>query len=362
MRAILEIQVDLFEIHVVAEVAFWERHPELQPVCATIAEATGWNLEFLSKKIPGLSPRQWQNLQRHMSYLRLTNERDRLTPFGKRCAESGEAPAWELGAFSFLVARHPALGTRHLGSRRLGSDGFDRAFDNMRDVPDWLQPDLAAIHESAFDPNQRYSIGDFPAPARAIPQCRMRDLAPATLTLDFDPENGENHWTLKGDVNGETLGPLRGQIPPGQLAGAIGGWDPRWDPALGRALVSFDGKIRPDGTDAFTRTYAYKGVELGTLGRFDKVEVEGVPIGPRTDADAQEWTGALTLARVQANGCYVTPKEWSDAWAASALGTPLQGRCGPAPEPSSLREAGKRPIAPRVRWLLSAASDIGMEV
>ena len=362
MRLRLDSKVELHEVGAFAELAVWERRPELQRVCEAV-RAGGSDEATLKATIPGLTTTGYKNLRRHLEYLQLINANGRLTSFGKHCADSGEAPAWEQGAYYFLVSVHAVFGALVLAFKRPEADGQDRDFDSLRELPDWLRPNSEKVYESLLDSGLRFSITGFPTHGASAAQCRMRSLDPAELAWEIDPETGKNLWSLTGTVGEgrQRFSPLQGSVDSARLSGLIGRWDRRWDQRQGRLILPFDGHVPAGGHEQFLRAQKYPSVAVAEYGTYVDVTVEGVPVGPATDADARAWASAIVVARAEAEGVFATTDKWRSAWDTATAGTPLAGRAGAAPDPRTLDAIGGRKIGSRTRWLIGTTSDIGME-
>lgn len=361
MKATLRSPVELTEVSVLAEVAIWEPRPELQRLVREGEKQGQVGQEVVDAALPGLSPSAARNLLRTLEYLRLTDGKGAITPFGKRCAATGEAPAWELGVFTFLVARHPSFQVWPIGIRREQSDRQDRDFANLDQVPTWFTPNPNRLWISAFDDKTKFTISAFPAPAGQSPAVRMRELAPVTLVWSADLSSGKNQLHVEGTV--ENSGPFRTtdqKIAETEVAAFYSQWESRWNSADGRLLMAFDGKISAGGADDFVRTLKYKRVKTEKRGLFDSVSVDGVPVGPESGEQARVWASAMASARLTADDAYRTSTAWRSAWDQMVLGTPLEGQAGPAPQPLDFVKQSP-PMPPRTRWLLAAPTDLSME-
>ena len=145
------------------------------------------------------------------------------------------------------------------------------------------------------------------------------------------------------------------------IAGFLNLWEQRWDPRRSFAAIAFDHKVGADGSEDFLRTWQYSDVNVTSDLHFDSILVEGIPVGPASDADARTWATAMAVGRTAADDGYVTPNAWNRRWQEAAQVAPLRGRAGQAPDPTTVRQIGERPLAPRTCWLLAAAADIGTE-
>jgi hypothetical protein len=364
MKALLHSEAELWQITAFAEVAIWERRPELQLLCASVPERGTLGPGEIDTVLPGLSEAARKNIVRHLSYLRLLDERGALTALGRRCAATGEAPAWELGVYHFLVSAHPLLRCHVIDLRRAPADGKDWDFKGLESVPDWFGSDPARVWTSAFDGALKFTLNALPAPRGSDPRCRAEELQPARLVWSVDLESGQNAWHIEGELAGErgqvTFRSQPESVPPQKLVGLFAAWDSRWNQKSGRVAMAYDGGAA-GGRDTFVRTFRYPKVKAGEFGTFSDVVVEGVPVGPSGAAEARQWALSLGIARVAAADAYCSRNAWTKEWAEVVHGTPLEPDAGKAPAPDEVTGPGGKPLPPRTRWLLNAPSDLAME-
>lgn len=362
MKATLEGPVELWRFEVFADIAVWEPRPDLQALCMAAQDSGALNDVTIDAVVPGLSSRAQQNLLRYVRYLQLIDRTGALTDVGRRCASKGDAPSWEQGAYSLLVAAHPLFGSQVLAFKRTPTDGYDRDFNNLVPIPNWLKADRQRVFTSVFDETSQFSIGAFSSAARQDPVCRSWELPPGRLRWEIDLVTGENKWIVVGAVptakNTQHFSCPPGSAPPSELLGLFNAWEPRWDPRLGRVLIPYDGQVEAGGHESFLRTRKYPRVHVGRFGSFDDVEVQDVPVGPATDNDARTWATAIVIARREAADSYVAPAQWRMEWAEVIEGTPLAGRAGAAPDVARLESVDGKPVSLRTRWLLTAGADM----
>jgi hypothetical protein len=174
---------------VFAELAVWEPRPELQRLCvAALDRGRLDGQRSWRRRLPGLSERAYANLMRSLAYLQLVDGQGRLTAFGRRCAETGEAPA--RGSRASTTSWSPSTpwcGGVILAFDRADSDGQDRDFSNLAGVPAWLPPSREHVHTSVFD-RSRFSLAAFPSPRNEAPKCRGPCPARRLADLDSRPD------------------------------------------------------------------------------------------------------------------------------------------------------------------------------
>lgn len=365
MKTRLRAPAELLAISVFAEVALWEKRLELQRLFRS-GEAHGKvDVAIVAAALPGLSNSACRNVLRTIEHMRLIDGNGSITALGTQCGKTGEAPAWELGVFTFLVAKHACFGAWPIAFRRERPDGQDRNFGSLEEVPDWFSPTPQRTWTSAFADKLRFTLSSFPTKAGQSAYCRKDSMEPAELVWHIDLITGKNLLHIEGSVMGydgkpQSFRSMDLTVSEDEVRGYFGTWEPRWNKAASRVLLRYDKAADKDGRDDFLRTLVYRNVATGQRGSFDAVKVEEIPVGPSGAAEATEWALALTLARIKAADAYVAPKSWNKSWDAMVVGTPLQPSAGAAPDVSALLD--RQPTLPsRLRWLLAAGTDLAME-
>ena len=367
MKARLETDVEIREVAVFAELAVWEKRPDLRILCATARDQGALDEKAIDTVLPGLSARARKNLCRYLSYLRLVGRDGALTGLGRHCASSGEAPAWEQGVYRLLVAFHPLFDSYVLDFIRAPGDGFDRDFDRREPLPSGLRPKPDRVFASVFDRSRQFSVAGFPAEKGQNPVCRIGETITGKLRWDIDLADGGNEWTIEGRVSegwrkgGGKFRSVSESVESEELTDLFADWEPRWNKKVRRVAMKYDGKVTGDGRGPFLRSWPYGQKEVGDFGSFDKVVVRDIPVGPATKDDARVWATAILVARSEAGDGYMTPDDWRSEWAAAIEDTPLAKWAGDAPDPAGLSEVNGQPLAARTRWLLAAGADLAME-
>lgn len=366
MKAILRGEVPLLDLSVLAEVAVWERRPEFQRLLAS-ASPSGVLTESLAESaLPGLTPSAYRNLLTTLTHLKLIGPTGALTAFGQVCVSTGESPAWELGAYTFLVARHACSGVQVLGFRREKADGLDQRYSDLGQVPSWFQPSADCIWTSAFGDGGRFAIAKILGHNNLPPQCRIRSGSTAELEWSLDLDSGANSFVIRGTVGGEpgsagkAFETAPAKVPEDEVLGYFAKWEPRWDGRRQKVLIRYDNTGSESGFDDFTREFVYKNVQAGPRGEFHDVEVKSVPVAPVNAAEANRWAQSLCLARVASKDQFVSPAQWTEHWDTVVNGSPLQVSCGTAPSVDYLVNP-RDMFNMRLRWLLAAGADLSME-
>ncbi|NKC14210.1 MAG: hypothetical protein GKR94_19125 [Gammaproteobacteria bacterium] len=362
MKASLETEVEIREIAVFAELAVWEKRPDLQVLCVSARDQGTLYEDAIDSVLPGLSLRARKNLLRHLHYIQLVEQNGALTALGRRCASSGEAPAWEQGVYRLLVASHPLFESYVLDFKRTPGDWSDRDFDNREPLPSRFSPERDRIFTSIFQA-KRFNIAKFPAAGGQNPVCRIGEMTTGKLQWDIDLASGNNQWTIKGRVSGDW--DQRGEfqsspesVQPNKLVDIFADWEPQWDEQEGRLAMAYDGKLGQGGRESFLRSRRYNNKQVRDCGPFDKVEVRDIPVGPATKDDARTWATAMLVAQAGAENRYRAPDAYQSQWSNIIEDTPLAGWAGDAPDPVALSEVNGQPLAARTRWLLAAGTDL----
>ncbi len=367
MKAKLETDIEICDVAVFAELAVWEKRPDLRILCATARDQGTLDEDAIDTVLPGLSPRARQNLCRHLRYLRLVGRDGTLTRLGRHCASSGEAPAWEQGVYRLLVASHPLCDDHVLDFIRVSGDGTDRDFDRREPLPLWRLPKHDRLFTSVFERSIRFCVVGFPAERGQHPVCRIEETITGKLRWDIDLASGRNEWTIEGRVSerwkrGGKFRSAPESVESDELIELFSDWEPRWNQKARRVAMKYDGKVTGDNRGPFLRSWAYGQKEVRDFGSFDDVVVRDIPVGPATKGDARRWAVAILVARSEAGDGYMTPHSWRSGWAAAIEDTPLAQWAGDAPNPTGIFEVNGRPIATRTKWLLAAGTDLSMEV
>ena len=362
MKTTLQADVEVWEISVLAEVAVWESRPELGRLCRSGTAAGRLDDKAVDAALPGLSDAARRNVLRSLEHLRLIEANGTLTAFGRRCADSGAAPAWELGCFTFLVALHPCFGTLPIAFKREKSEGLDQDFNSLEEIPAWFKPGVQELWPSALGDKKSFTIADFPAPPGQARASRCAEKPAARLVWDLDLVSGQNQLHIEGALDDASATPYRTSdraVPTAEVTGLFATWDPRWNAAAGKLLLPYDGAANKDGRDNFVRTMPYAKVKAGGRGTFESARVEGVPVAPPDAPAARKWAVMLALARANAAAAYVSPASWAAEWGRIVLGTPLQS-AGACPELVQLLDE-QTTLPSRLRWLLATGADLAMD-
>ena len=364
MKASLKTEVEIRDIAVFAELAVWEKRPDLQCLCAMAQDQGVLNEDAVDTLLPGLSPRARKNLLRHLGYIQLVDRNGALTALGRRCASSGEAPAREQGVYRLLVAFHPLFDSHVLDFRRAPGDWRDRDFNNLDSLPSQFSPKSDRVFTSIFQ-SKRFNISRFPATRGQNPVCRIEDMTTGKLRWDIDLASGDNEWTIEGQVSGywDRRSKFRSapeSANPDELVDIFADWEPQWDVRMGRLAMAYDGEIGQVGRESFLRTRRYKNKQVRKFGSFDEVVVRDVPVGPTTKGDARTWATAILVAQAEAEDKYIVPDTYQSDWSNIIEGTPLSEWAGDAPDPVALSKVNGRPLAARTRWLLATGTDLEM--
>ena len=364
MKASLKAEVEIRDIAVFAELAVWEKRPDLQVLCVAARNQGALDEDAVDTVLPGLSRRARENLLRHLRYIQLVDRNGVLTVLGLRCVSSGEAPAWEQGVYRLLVASHPLFDSYVLDFRRTPGDRRDHDFNNREPLPSWFSPKRDRVFTSIFQ-SKRFNIAKFPAKQGQNPVCRIEEMTTGKLQWDIDLVSGNNKWMIEGQVSRDwdRRGKFQSSPESVELNGLVGifaDWEPQWDEQMGRLAIAYDGKIGQGGRESFLRSRNYKHKQIRNFGSFDKIAVQDVPVGPATKDDARTWATAILVAQAEAEDIYMKPDIYQSKWSNIIEGTPLAEWAGNAPDLVALSEVNGQSLAARTRWLLAAGTDLEM--
>lgn len=362
MKTTLKAEVEMWKVHAFAELAVWESRPDLARLCSAASTNGELALAVVDRVLPGLSETARKNILQSLRRQRLLDDRHQLTKLGRACAATGNAPAWELGVYKFLVGIHPVVGSHVLGFARAEIDNRDKDFDSLEPLPPWFAPDPERMWQSVVGESERFSVCALQPLRGKEAFCRVEEMESGRLVWDIDLDSGRNTWRIEGSLgDGKAFRSTPASHPEAGLTQLMERWEPRWSRASRRVLIPYDGGARDGGQDDFVRTYTYPNVQVPGVAVFEKVVVEAVPVGPITDAAARDWAAALATARVAAADAHVHAAEWAGIWQQVVRGTPLEAGAGPAPSQTSLLETAKSRLGLRTRWLLCAAFDLATE-
>lgn len=368
MKIELEVEIPVERFAVPAELAFLERRPELGILCRA-ARAAGGRIteERIAELLPGLRQGGVRNILAGCRHLGLCDDAHTLTSFGLEAAESDEVPVPEQGVYDLWVAVHPLLGRRILHAERRGPQRGD-PFLPEDTLP--IVPEREQLFTSVIEPKLRLVLREFPHDHAQLRCKRWPAPTPLTLHWTWDMDASQDRWTLRGHLD---AGTARSRVEDevdhraesagidvwtlfAELAGnclAAGTWDRQQ-----RRLAVSDAGLTADEQDSFCKRWDLAGAELARYGRFQRVRLDAVPIGPATAADAARWARARFDRQLdggtQALG-YQTRVNVVGQWAGLVLDTPLAAFAPPVPAHEELLRAAARPA---LFWSLAAPVDL----
>lgn len=368
MRTLLYADVDLAWVTACAEVGVYEKRPDMQWLCAA---ATGGVLDVagIAAALPGLSDTASKNLLRTCKYLALCDDSGRLSADGHDCVKTGVAGIPEQGLYAFLLARHPAIGTRVLHWTPIESDdrtgSVAQVGDDLRDVlgRSWTGLPFAADVRirKVFAARQAPPLGRFD---------KVRGDCALVWEIDFSAGTCERRLEATVDAGEITAAKGKGFVMPLAPLGApvvaalMSHWDPRWHSTSGRLGMVYDGAADArEGRDDFLRQIDYGQVEIPGESHFRDVSVDDVPVGPTDAAGAQDWAAQLLVAQILASDTYLTLDDARGLHDDLVAGSPLE-RFSPRPPPSDYLlgalAALADPIAAAAFWRFAAPLDVPM--
>lgn len=348
---------------VLAELAWFERRPELGALCRAALDA-GRRIspEVVQTALPGLSNAGARNVVVWCATLALCDANGGLTALGERVAQSDEAPVPEQGVFDLWTISHPLLGPRALHVDRLTA-ARDGRFESI--APMASPPATSTVFASCVDPRHRFvvrawlpegaSAKGHPLPTTA--RCRVR------WAMDFD--SGRERFTLDGAIDGDGVSrPIRheGEESGVDLEAVLDSWARgpmaamgRWDAAKRRLAVSFTG-LSSTVQEEFQMNVTLPEVEVTGRGRWRNVTLEQVPVGPATPSDAARWATARLDRRLREGRRYRTRGDVRALFGSLVQATPLEAHAPELPAHDAL--LADYATTPEVFWGLAAPTDL----
>ena len=176
------------------------------------------------------------------------------------------------------------------------------SYSNLTELPSWLKPILERVYVSAIDPRAAFSVAKFPSSRGTNARGRVEKLEAARVTWEIDLTTGLNTWRVEGTVENpnRSFRSSPRSVVPSNLANIYSQWEQRWTRPLGSSLWSLTAASKPAVGEEFRRRFNYRSVQLPLFGSFSDVVVDGVPVGPASNADAREWATAIAVGRIEA--------------------------------------------------------------
>lgn len=368
MRCDLTTEIPVSRFAVFAEMAWMERRPELGLLCRAAREqGNRITTAAVQSTLPGLSDAGARNVIAWCRTLGLCDERGGLSALGEGVADSDEAPVPEQGVYDLWLAEHPILGRRVLSVERLASN-LDQRFESVEALE--VEPDRDKVFCSVVNGRDRYMVRDLLSnngqpgglSRKTEATCRLR------WTLDFD--QGRDQWQLDGTIeapqgkgksvlqaiqhkpesDGLDLWKLASTWATGPLA-SFG----QWQPEKRRLAVPFGGLTEGE-LDTFRKTLALRRVEIPGKGGYENVNLEGVPVGPASQQDAQRWAMARFDRLLAKRRGYRSRAEVREQFAQLTERTPLEAFSPELPAHNDLLTQASKD--PERYWSLAAPVDL----
>lgn len=322
MELTLSRKLDVLCFEVFAEVAKAEKRQEIQAVLL-LAQENGGRITpelICTKLLGGRPPVVGRTILQRCKLLHLVEGDDNesfLTAEGRESASRGMVFVPEKGKYRLWVTDDPlfipaALDLEPLKEQPLTRDNVyesERAHGRRGGGPP--QPGVGQAQDMRAQAERLKGQVFTPLKPDAQPYL-LNFIGPEWVYIE-SPEVARPSritWTVRdsslgrvqvdGAFTSDTLSPP--SIPFDQIwLGLLGSnqkdWDTRDDGTYLRCSFEGDGLTDADKL-SFQRTLVFDHPEIPELGRFDALEVESVPIAPRTENDAQEWGGWLLEKRV----------------------------------------------------------------
>lgn len=367
MKVHLSSDIPVSRVTIFAEMAWFERRPELGVLCRAAREnGNRITVSTVQAALPGLADAGANNVIKWAETLGLCDRSGGLTKLGTEVAEHDEAPVPEQGVYGLWLVEHPLIGRRVLAAERVAANR-DQRFESIKQVS--VAVERGKPFRSVVDPKARFAIRDLPSnhhqggavPGSTNAKCRLR------WTLDFSA--ARDQWQLDGTIevpqgNGRhTMGPLKHEPEPDGLdlwqtlefiatdLRQFGEWDRKK-----RFLAVAASSLQRDEAHTFRRSFTVLRLELPNKGVYENAKFEDVPLGPRTAFDAQQWAMALFERDFATRPGYRSRAEVRTRFADLVEDTPLEDFGVTLPSHDELlKQAGDD----RARfWALAASVDL----
>lgn len=360
MRCELTVDLPVHRLLVFAELAWFEKRPELGHLCRGASKG---RLEpaTIEQALRGVSPAGVKNLLSYCHYLGLCGADGSLTDLGREVAQTDQAPVPEQGVFCFWAAAHPLLG----GVRILH---VERIAPEQKSTPSESEPlplslPIRRSFTSVIDPAQRFVLNKLPSNSGELRCVRESDAA-CRLSWHIDFAAGSNRWQLTGTFPLDIGKPLqhRPESAVLDLQALQDDWGARHLAEHGRwqrgQLQVRWSSVAQDVTaqDSFLRDYRLKRVAVPGLGEYCDVVLHDVPLAPAASADASEWAWARLSRRLRSQPGYQTRQALIERFREVVADTPLAARQPVLPAHTDLLRATDP--EPRLLFQLAAAVDL----
>jgi len=366
MRATLSSEITVVRFAAFAEMAWLERRPELGLICRAAGQSGNRiTAATIQSALPGLADAGARNVVSWCRMLGLCDAHGGLTALGEDVAESDEAPVPEQGVYGFWLGYHPLMGRRVLAVERLTSSR-DQRFEAIESFH--VEPDRGVVFQSVTNLQERFLVRDLPTnhgeggvlEGTTKATCRLR------WVLDFDAERDQ--WQLDGlietpqggmmamkheaESDGLDLWGLAASWTSGPLS-AFGRWNEQ-ERRLAVALKS----LSHEEQDDFRKALQLASVEIPGKGTYERVSLEGVPIGPSSAAEAQRWALSRFVRRLAREPAYRSRSEVRQLFAELTEETPLEAFGPTLPTHAQSIGGALHATHPEVFWSLAAPVDL----
>jgi hypothetical protein len=366
MRAVLSTKLPVEHFAVFAEMAWFDRRPELGELCRTaINQDDHLSAATVQAALPGLPEAGAHNVVLWCRMLGLCDPDGGLTELGRDVAATDLAPVPEQGVYGFWAADHPLLGRRILMVERLTSNR-DHRFDAIGPLP--MVPDRNVAFRSVAPPGDHFVLRDLPTQHKK-PGCIPRpNHTTCQLTWSMDFSTSQSSWQLSGRIGASrtSLAPIDHEPEEASLdlwrLMATWGADPltrvgQWSTDERRLAVALDG-LSAQEQDSFLKTVELKTVGVTGKGIYDTATLSDIPIGPSSDSDAQTWALSRLTRTLTDDHRYRSRDALRHLFADLTEGTPLEPFLPTLPGHQVLIGGTLYSKAPDVFWGLAAPVDL----
>ncbi|TKC98027.1 hypothetical protein [Polyangium fumosum] len=301
-----------------------------------------------------------------------------LTPEGERVAEGGEPRVFipQLGAWAFFWAEDPLLlqpllrvepwkePTAHAEAEERRRRWKSREQETQRPIKQTPRALLELCDAQGMRAPLELPATQDGRPIRLVSLDKNAEIVEAegelAVEIAFLPGATEGSLRLRGSVAGKNVD---------QRMPALAGWDHArvfwellrhnqiadlWNAQTGKLRIPFRSLQREEARKTFRLRLPFKGPEISGLGRFEDMSVEGIPIEPASQEDAQRWFEWLLVDRA-------AETQWPELYTRNTteLGALFPGFTLRAPAQGDLAHSIRGTERPRPAfWHLQATIDL----
>jgi len=241
--------------------------------------------------------------------LELFDNENYLTELGKISIDSKEVFLFERGLFEITCTKDPLLPqvildlkpqarlklSQELSAERRARENSSESFEDVdvQELPQWLTQTEGSIVDLLGNSKDRVLIKKIEKMGQSIPAGSSHQLQGEIKIED----NGSISFSISGRFNGKLPAPeLNFQDVWRVLLGEKSkNWDESTSPPKLRLRL---GELNETEINSFKKDIEFTEPSLPNYGTFETTIVRGVPIGPETQKDAEQWGEKLLKSRL----------------------------------------------------------------